>query len=74
MLPDIIISNDFVDGKEEYSVSGWAKFVDPAPGPWNTLVKVSTNPIEKQKNFLGDATFGIWKGEGFHHFCTYTSD
>lgn len=42
MLPEITIPEDIVDGKEEYAVSGWAKF-DAAPGPWNLLIRVSTN-------------------------------
>ena len=65
-----------MDGKEEYSVSGWAKYVDPAPGPWNLVIRVSTNAPALLDNLAapGDRTFGIWKGEGYYHFCTYTSD
>ena len=75
-MPDIVIPNEDADGKEEYAVSGWAKFVDPAIGPWNFLVRVTTNSPDKYENAAapGDRTFAIWKGDGFYHICTYTTD
>ena len=57
-------------------MSGWAKYVDSAPGPLNLVIRVSTNAPAVLNDLAapGDRTFGIWKGEGFYHFCTYTSD
>jgi hypothetical protein len=65
------------EGKEEYSISGWAKWIDmPSIGPWYVLYKVTyydygelTNP-----NIPGSKVFSCHKAYGFYHFNTYTAD
>ena len=68
-----------MDGKDEYAVSGWAKFVDSVPElreSYYILIRVSTNApaVLENAGAPGDRTFAIWKGQGFYHFSTYTSD
>ena len=50
--------------------------MDPPLSIWNLLIRVSTNSADKLDNLAapGDRTFGIWRGEGYYHFCTYTTD
>lgn len=63
------------DGVSEYSVSGWAKWVDPGKtNPWNTLFRLSVVRNEEITNLNnpGDRTLLLLKGNGYYHFSTYS--
>ncbi|KAM3128796.1 hypothetical protein pb186bvf_019045 [Paramecium bursaria] len=49
------------DGKEEYAIS---KFVDNSPGPWNLLIRVSTNPPDKFDNLAAPEIEHLEFGKG----------
>ena len=63
------------DGVSEYSVSGWAKWVDTDKiNPWNSLFRLSVVRSKQITNLNnpGDRTLLLLKGNGFYHFSTYS--
>lgn len=72
-----LIGEEVADCKEEYSVSGWSRWVDPATiGPWHLLVRLAVIRPDTLENLsrAGDRTLAIWKGAGYFHFATYTTN
>jgi hypothetical protein len=62
-------------GVQEYSVSGWAKWKDPAKvSPWHILFRLTVVNKEQLSNLdnPGDRTLALFKGNGFYHFSTYS--
>ncbi|CAD8058815.1 unnamed protein product [Paramecium sonneborni] len=71
------IKEEIAQGKLEYSISGWAKWVDiPSIQPWYVLYRVTYYDYNELLNMQipGSRIFSCHKGYGFYHFNTYTVD
>lgn len=59
---------------DEYSISGWIKWVSPArTEDWHIVARLALGSPPGVENIAkaGDRTLVIWKGNGFYHFATY---
>lgn len=63
------------EGKYEYAVSGWARWIDPPKiEAWHLLFRLSVLKKDQTENIskAGDRTLAVWKGAGYFHLTTYT--
>jgi hypothetical protein len=62
----VTIKPEVLRGKDQYSISGWARWIDPAKvEPWHRLYRVQPYSKEDKYTAFGkpaDRTFGLWKG------------
>lgn len=60
-------------GRNEYAISGWAKWNDfQGIGPWHLLYRVSIYPEKEIGNAdkPSDRDLVLWKGAGYYHVST----